>query len=154
MITFNKIRITQTRKEDHRLAFVKELKDVTGFGLKEAKDESDKLQRGFDATKEPFSIEIDLAKSNPGWVKSQLRDFAISINEKCTGGYSVNGGTEWEREVKLLSLGLGSDDEYVRFISEFIMTRPSSVIEKFISEQLSVMDRTKLEETFNKLIEE
>lgn len=154
MIKFNKIRITQTQPEDHRLAFVKELKDVTGFGLKEAKDQSDKLQAGFNATKEPFSIEIDLHKSNPEWVKSQVRDFERIINERCTGKYSVNGGTEWEREVKLLSLGLGSDEEYVRFISEYIMTRPSHVIQNFISERLSGMDRKKLEETFNKLIEE
>jgi len=34
-MNFNRLKITQTKKENAKLSFVKALKDVTGFGLKQ-----------------------------------------------------------------------------------------------------------------------
>jgi hypothetical protein len=146
----NKIKITQTRSENCRFAFVKELKDMTGFGLKEAKDEADKLNLGFShSIISKFSIEIDIGHQNI----SKLSNFTRSINEKCTGGYIISGDTQQQREIGLLSLGLGTDEEYVRFISEFITTMPINKIRAFISDYLSKMNTEELKNTFNKLIE-
>lgn len=168
-MTLNRIRITQRKKESQRLSFVKALKDVSGYGLKEAKDLADSLNYSFDKT---LSHVSDYAKENqnsfievvlPGKFASDrthsqtneaIRAFIKHLNENCTGSYEVTGGTEWEREMKLLSLGVGVDSDYVNFITRVIMCRDQAGIETFISEHLSTLDRKKLEEIYNKIIKE
>lgn len=113
-MNFNRLKITQTKKENAKLSFVKALKDVTGFGLKQSKDLTDDMNAGFARTNSPFSIEINLDSRKP-----DIKTFISDLRSHCTGEYIVNGGTGWERDVKLLSIGLGSDDEYVSFISEY-----------------------------------
>lgn len=162
---FDKIRITQRRKEDHRLAFVKALKEVSGYGLKEAKDIADRLNYSFDKSliatidskeKSASTIEVVLpgkfaANRDSNQTNQAIKDFAKDLNEHCTGSYEVSGGTEWEREMKLLSLGIGTDSDYVSFITKAVMTKNQLGIEEFISEHLSTLDRQSLEKIYNKL---
>lgn len=90
-----------------KLAFVKLLKEYSGLGLKEAKDLVDSVSNG-------VVIEFDTQDN-------------ISINQfrkdmiKVGGQYSISGGLEYDREFKLLTLGLGTEEDYIDFISDNVM---------------------------------
>jgi hypothetical protein len=116
-----KLRITQNRTEQNRLAFVKALKDVSGFGLKEAKDVSDSLHYKFKGDPVTTEITLDGEWGNKPKTSDDITKFRKALNEVCTGSYTVNGGAEWERETKLLSLGIGSDSDYVNSISNIVI---------------------------------
>ncbi len=154
------IRISQRNTENCRLAFVKNLKDITGFGLKEAKDIADKLNYSFNAG-DRISITVPVQLLNVLGSSDvttldydySIRNFTRKIGESCTGNYIVDVGVEWGRESKLLSLGIGSDSDFISFIKKMIMYKNSSDIEDFIGELLSSRDRVELEKIYNKLTE-
>ena len=101
-----KIRMKCVEKTPSRLAFVKLIKDVSGLGLKESKDISDTFDYDINKTVE---FEILTSKS--------IDQFRKDL-ELIGGQYLVNGGVEFDREYKLLTLGLGEQKDYVDFISE------------------------------------
>ena len=47
--------------------------------------------------------------------------------------FKINGGTEWSRNYKILSLGLGDKSEYVDFIKECI-SYDKQIIDLVLSE--------------------
>ncbi len=100
-----KIRIICNSKTKSSLAFVKALKEFSGYGLKEAKDCADSLHANGEVNFDYHGSSSDI---------SQFRKF---INELPDGSYIVNGGVEVERERKLLSMGLGTQNEYIDFLS-------------------------------------
>jgi predicted lactoylglutathione lyase len=69
------------------------------------------------------------------------------------GEYVINGGAQWERNVKMLKLGIAEIEDYRDFIKEEISMKSdnSSEIINFI---LSKLSREELEETFNKFTQE
>lgn len=153
----NKIKITQNRPESSRLAFVKALKDVSGLGLKEAKDLADTLHHGFGTGSKTIEISIGVnngyTKPSPKTIKD-IKDFIKYLNENCSGDYTVGGGIAFERESKLLSLGMGSDADYISFISKVMMEKSRTEIEEFMSSIMSNVNREDLQKIFNKLIKE
>lgn len=94
------------QKTPSKLAFVKLIKEVSGLGLKESKDIADTFDYDINKTVE---FEILTSKSIDQFRKD-LKDMG--------GQYLVNGGVEFDREYKLLTLGLGEQEDYVDFISE------------------------------------
>jgi hypothetical protein len=101
-----KIRMKCVEKTPSKLAFVKLIKEVSGLGLKESKDIADTFD--YDINK-VVEFEILTSKSIDQFRKN-LKDMG--------GQYLVNGGVEFDREYKLLTLGLGEQEDYVDFISE------------------------------------
>lgn len=101
-----KIRMKCIQKTPSKLAFVKLIKEVSGLGLKESKDIADTFDYDINKTVE---FEILTSKSIDQFRKD-LKDMG--------GQYLVNGGVEFDREYKLLTLGLGEQEDYVDFISE------------------------------------
>src|ERR1035437_5377555 len=100
MMLGNKIRIIQHKQELHRLAFVKYLKEITNLGLKDAKDLADQLHVQTNGLWNN-SIEVN-------YYPKVLDEFKHNL-KGCTGEYTVVNTQEWDREIKLLSIGLGSD---------------------------------------------
>lgn len=94
------------QKTPSKLAFVKLIKEVSGLGLKESKDIADTFDYDINKTVE---FEILTSKS----IDQFRKDLA-----QVGGQYLVNGGVEFDREYKLLTLGLGEQEDYVDFISE------------------------------------
>lgn len=128
-----------------KLKLVKLIKDCSGLGLKDSKDICDELH------------------SNPGKsVKMQVLPVATDgtnyirkfINElkEVDGMFEVTGGREWQRNYKMLAIGLGDRSEYVDFISEHISDNrtleESKNLIKFIIEKLS---KKEIEEIFSKI---
>ena len=101
-----KIRMNCVQKTPSKLAFVKLIKQVSGLGLKESKDIADTFDYDINKTVE---FEILTSKSIDQFRKD-LKDMG--------GQYLVNGDVEFDREYKLLTLGLGEQEDYVDFISE------------------------------------
>lgn len=101
-----KIRMNCVQKTPSKLAFVKLIKEVSGLGLKDSKDIADTFDYDINKTVE---FEILTSKSIDQFRKD-LKDMG--------GQYLVNGDVEFDREYKLLTLGLGEQEDYVDFISE------------------------------------
>ena len=125
------------QKTPSKLAFVKLIKQVSGLGLKESKDIADTFDYDINKTVE-FEIPREIS----------IEQFRKDLND-VGGQYIVNGGLEFEREYKLLTLGLGEQEDYVDFISENLnyFTNQHDTI-KFILSKLSKED---LIEITNKL---
>ena len=100
-----------------KLMFVKILKNYTCLGLKDSKDICDRLHE------QPFRyVEIELdppvdvsAPDHANEFKKELLDMGLE--------FYMNGGTEFERNRKLLALGLGDKEDYVSFLEEAIVNQ-------------------------------
>ena len=128
-----KIRMKCVQKTPSKLAFVKLIKQVSGLGLKESKDIADTFDYDINKTVE-FEIPRDISIDQ---FRKDLKDIG--------GQYLVNGGLEFEREYKLLTLGLGEQEDYVDFISENLnyFTNQDDTI-KFILSKLTKEDLIEL----------
>ena len=88
-----------------KLIFVKILKNYTELGLKETKEICDRLHEM------PYKpIEIDINDSDVDQFRQALLD--IELN------FIMNGDRKFERERKLLTLGLGEKEDYISFFVE------------------------------------
>ena len=132
---------------------VKAVKDATGLGLREAKDICDNL---IDSFNHGFSSECQLVLKqgdNPRLIEDKLR-LALS---KCSGGYEVLG-RQWERQMKLLSLGIGEDQDYNNFIGEYLaykfIGKDIQYIQMEIGKLLDGVDSVQVEKMFNNLTKE
>ena len=80
-----------------------------------------------------------------------VRKFINELKE-VDGQFEVTGGTEWQRNYKMLAIGLGDKSEYVDFISEHISDNrtleESKNLIKFIIEKLSEKE---IEDIFSKI---
>jgi hypothetical protein len=128
-----KIRMKCVQKTPSKLAFVKLIKQVSGLGLKESKDIADTFDYDINKTVE-FEIPREIS----------IEQFRKDLND-VGGQYIVNGGLEFEREYKLLTLGLGEQEDYVDFISENLnyFTNQDDTI-KFILSKLTKEDLIEL----------
>lgn len=130
-----KVKIIQNEPCVSKLAFVKLLKECTGLGLKDAKDIADRIWiQGY--------YVVDIHVDSFIKFKTELKQI---------GNFSISGDTQWTRESKILTLGIGNKEEYVGFISEFIKdNRNSDEILEFI---LDKMTKTELKEVISKINE-
>ena len=137
-----KIRMKCIQKTTSKLAFVKLIKEVSGLGLKDSKDIVDSFD--YDINK---IVEFEISKDR------SIEKFREDLKD-VGGEYLVNGGLEFEREYKLLTLGLGEQEDYVDFISENLnyFTNQEDTI-KFILSKLTKEDLIELTKKldYNKL---
>ena len=132
-----KLTLKLIKECESKLQFVKTIKDCTNYGLKECKvDICDKLHRG-----ETVEIEIKQDK-NEDYHAKLLRDLPL-----CGGEILVRGGSEFYREVKLLELGLGSEEDYQNFLIEHINNLQLNK-EDFLKIVFQKLNKTELVELF------
>jgi hypothetical protein len=137
-----KIRLSTTEKVTSKLMFVKILKNVTGLGLKESKDIVDYL-----CDNPRVSKDIDIKKDfidYDGNVTDSVRYLREEL-PNCGGNIIFNGAKEYERELKMLSLGIGDKDDYYSFLMDYI-----DINKEFIINILSKLEK----EDLQKLIKE
>lgn len=145
-----KIKLVEPTAE--KLAFVKLIKDCSGLGLKEAKDLCDDLHRYPHIVREmPIrdweSYDYTTGKSTPA-TTDYRKKFATEI-KNISGKFIVNGGVQWERNVKMLKLGIADKSDYIDFMKDCILNKfdNSEDILTFVLDKLSKED---LQEIFNK----
>ena len=72
--------------------------------------------------------------------------------KKIEGRFSVTGGTQWERNIKMLSLGIADESEYIDFTNEFLIdNRNLEVSENILRFALSKLSKDELQEVFTEI---
>ena len=146
----NIVRIKLINQCAGKLQFVKNIKELLGLGLKDSKDIVDNI------CNIPFKsveLEIPMNKSISD-VKKLLDDLSwTSISrddEMAFYNYEINGGVQWQREVNMLKLGIGSREDYLDFIKQSIQTNFGNS-EKLITFVLNKLSDEQLHETLEKI---
>jgi hypothetical protein len=109
-----KIRFKLLSHCNNKLAVVKLIKDCAGLSLKDSKDIADLMFNNIGLVREieliePYIREGKLFKPFDEFAK--IKDF---------GDFQITGGLSWERDFKMLSLGVGDTEDYVNFVAEYM----------------------------------
>ena len=100
-----KVRVKMLEPSNSKLQLVKSLKDLSGLGLRDSKNIIDELHYGREQT-----IILN-SRDDARTLKKQFNDY---------GKFQINGGVDHDRNIQLLSLGLGETQEYIDEISDRI----------------------------------
>jgi hypothetical protein len=146
----NKIRIKLIKPSSSKLNIVKLIHKCSLLGLVGSKDFYERLEANPGVSYE-FDVYMGFHRYEVLGISS--RDYFINEIKNLDGEYVINGGAEWERNIKMLKLGIGEIEDYQDFIKEEIMVKSDSSSE-LINFILSKLSREVLEETFNKFTQE
>ena len=100
-----KVRVKMLEPSNSKLHLVKSLKDLSGLGLRDSKNIIDELHYGREQT-----IILN-SRDDAKTLKKEFNDY---------GKFQINGGVDHDRNIQLLSLGLGETQEYIDEISDRI----------------------------------
>ena len=143
----NKIRIQLIEICPNKLQFVKLIKDCTGLGLRDSKDVCDRLHDRPDLIEE---INVREGVDENGVTYS--KKFINGMKEFVLGEFIVTGGLQWDRNIKMLSLGIADESEYIDFTNEFLIdNRNLEVSETILRFALSKLSKDELQEVFNEI---
>lgn len=142
----NKIRIRLIEPCKNKLYFVKLIKDCTELGLKDSKEVCDRLHD------RPGIIEEITVKDSLDENGTHYSRKFIESMKKIEGRFSVTGGTQWQRNIKMLSLGIADESEYIDFTNEFLIdNRNLEVSENILRFALSKLSKDELQEVFTEI---
>jgi hypothetical protein len=116
------------------MMLLKILKNHTGLGLKDSKDICDRLH---ELPYRPVEFLLD----PPVDVKSFREELSEMGLE-----FDMSGGTEFERNRKLLSLGIGDKEDYVSFLEENLIDQ-----KELLNLVLNKLSKDDLKEIFGKI---
>jgi hypothetical protein len=147
------IKIKLIEPTTQKLAFVKLIKECSGLGLKEAKDLCDNIHSYPERVYEMPIRDWETHDYITGKTTPAITDFRKKfITEiKNTGGrFVINGGVQWERDVKMLQLGIAEKSDYTEFMKDYILNKfdNSEDLLIFVLDKFSKED---LQEAFNKI---
>jgi hypothetical protein len=139
------LRIKLIEPTPNKLQFVKLIKDCSGLGLRESKDLCDELH------KNPHLVQdMPVRISN---AMEELVDYSSHFKSeiKNVGGkFLVNGGIQWERNIKILKLGICDESDYSDFIKDYILNGLEDA-ENLLILALSKISENDIKEIFNKI---
>jgi len=142
----NKIRIRLIEPCKNKLYFVKLIKDCTELGLKDSKEVCDRLHD------RPGIIEEIIVKDSLDENGIHYSRKFIESMKNIEGRFSVTGGTQWQRNIKMLSLGIADESEYIDFTNEFLIdNRNLEVSENILRFALSKLSKDELQEVFTEI---
>jgi hypothetical protein len=142
-----KIRFKLLSRCDNKLAVVKLIKDCTGLGLKDSKDIADLMFNNIGLVREIELREPYLDKN--GEIIRPFELFSTKIKE--FGDFYVTGGLSWERNFKMLSLGVGELEDYVNFVSEFMTLNNTEENKEILEVLFTKLEKNDLVELVNKI---
>jgi hypothetical protein len=123
------------------------IKDCTGLGLRDSKDVCDRLHDRPDLIEE-ITV-IDGVDEN-GITYS--KKFINGMREVIQGKFNVTGGIQWQRNLKMLSLGIADESDYIDFTNEFLIdNRNLEVSQTILRFALSKLSKEELQEVFNEI---
>lgn len=135
------LRIKLLEPTPNKLVFVKLIKDCSGLGLREAKDLCDELHKFPHLVQDmPLlpTVDVDYSKR----FKNEIKNVG--------GKFLVNGGIQWERNIKMLKLGIGDESDYSEFIKDYILNGLVDS-ENLLTLALSKISESDIKEVFNKI---
>ena len=140
-----KIRFKLISKCDNKLQVVKLIKDCTGLGLRDSKDIADEMFNHIGLTKE---IEIIEPYFRDGGVFYPYEEF---LKIKNYGDFQISGGLSWERDSKMLGLGIGETEDYANFVSEYMSYNNLEENKMILGILFSKLEKEDLVELVNKI---
>lgn len=140
-----KIKIKLKNNVISKLTFVKLIRDCSDLGLKEAKWKADVCFDNFKIGNGEFT-EIELLDGSIEKFQGMMKDLDID--------YYMIGGLQWERDFKMLSLGLGDNDDYSDFIVDYVSSIHREQSQKFIRLIVDKLSKKDLEEIFSNISKE
>lgn len=141
----NVIKIKLVNDCNNKLQFVKNIKELCGLGLRDAKDIVDRI-----CQKPYIPVEIDI----PTGISTKEAHDKIRYNLSFSGDYiidfEINGGTQWQREIKMLQLGVGERKDYLDFLKQHIQTNFGNS-DEMLTFVLDKLTQEQLQETIDKI---
>ena len=141
-----RIRIKLLSKCENKLQVVKLIKDCTGLGLRESKDIADLMFNNIGLVRE---IELTEPYLREGNVFNPYQEFTTKIKE--FGDFHVTGGLSWERNAKMLGLGVGDLEDYVNFVSEYMTLNNTEENKEILEVLFSKLKKEDLVELVNQI---
>lgn len=142
-----KLKIKLLSKCDSKLQVVKLIKDCTGLGLKQAKDLADEMFNCVGLVKE-IELKEPYLNSN-GILFNPFEEFTNKI--KTFGDFQVSGGISWERDLKMLSLGVADTEDYVNFVSEYMTLNNTEENKKILDVLFNKLQKQDLIDLVNQI---
>ena len=102
------------------------------MGLKESKDLCDNLHLH---PGRPYEFDVRTSNDDIDY-KWRLMDGLKNID----GKFIVNGGSQWERNIKMLQLGIGDKSDYIEAIKDNLLGSNSEDLLTFVLNKLSKED--------------
>jgi hypothetical protein len=110
-----KLRFKLLSECENKLQVVKLIKDCTYLGLKDSKWLADEMFNHIGLVKE---IELREPYIKDSKLINPFEEFTSNI--KKFGDFRVTGGLSWERDAKMLGIGVGDIEDYAQFVSEYM----------------------------------
>ena len=135
-----KVKLQIKKNCQTKLMLVKILKNHTGLGLKDSKDICDKLH---ELPYRPVEFLLDTP------VDINPNEYAKSFKEELSEmglEFDMSGGTDFERNRKLLMLGLGDKEDYVSFLEENLIDQ-----KELLNLVLNKLSKDDLKEIFDNI---
>ena len=148
----NVIRMQLKTQVSSKLAFVSLIKECTDLGLRDAKFIADDLQDNLNKGVRTYK-EIHLKGGIDDFGSSYIRTFQKGISDLGIDAF-VTGGLSWERNFKMLSIGLGEDSDYSNFIIEYVNSIDRVHGQEVIGFMVEKLSKKDLEEIFSKISKE
>lgn len=123
----DKIRMRLNSECNSKLGFVKLVKEYTGLGLRDSKFAADEM---FDNQKHGSTrwTELEIHNSKiPNF--TEFKFDLLEIGADC----DIIGGVQWERNYKMLELGIGDIEDYRLFLKEYITLNSEDYLDLLIS---------------------
>jgi hypothetical protein len=135
-----KVKLLLKKNCQTKMMLLKILKNHTGFGLKDSKDICDRLHElPYRPVEFLLDPPVDILPNE--YVKSFREELSEMGLE-----FDMSGGTEFERNRKLLSLGIGDKEDYVSFLEENLIDQ-----KELLNLVLNKLSKDDLKEIFGKI---
>lgn len=135
------LRIKLLSKCENKLQVVKLIKDCSGLGLRDSKDIADLMFDNIGLVREIKLLDPYLREGKlftPSEEIKKIKEF---------GDFQLTGGLSWERDGKMLSIGIGETEDYVNFVSEYMTLNSieeNKILLEFVFSKLKKEDLVKL----------
>jgi len=137
----NIIKVKLINDCNNKLRFVKNVKELCDLGLRDAKDIVDRIcQRPYTT----FEFEVPMGTST-----KEAYD-KLTYDLEPDNILEINGGTQWQREIKMLQLGVGERQDYLDFLKQHIQTNFGNS-DEMLTFVLDKLTQEQLQETIDKI---
>jgi hypothetical protein len=137
----NIIKVKLINDCNNKLRFVKNVKDLCDLGLRDAKDIVDRI-----CQKPYIHVEFEVPMST---TTKEVYD-KLTYELAPDNILEINGGKQWQREIKMLQLGVGERQDYIDFLKQHIQTNFGNS-EEMLTFVLDKLTQEQLQETIDKI---
>lgn len=141
----NIVKIKLVNNCDNKLQFVKNIKELCDLGLRDAKDIVDRI-----CLKPYIPVEFEIPTGISTKDASEKIKYNLSFSGESYIDFEINGGTQWQREIKMLQLGVGERQDYLDFLKQHIQTNFGNS-DEMLTFVLDKLTQEQLQETIDKI---